>query len=508
MFAKLIRYITTISYLKPIQIYYRIYYLIKKIFNNITYSRSYKRVKKVNWKNNIYNHNSLSYSNNYFFNFLNIQKKYKKINWNDNSMSNLWVYNLNYFEFLNQKNIDVDIALKIIHNFYNSYNDLELGKDPYPTSLRIINMIKFISFNDIYDKKINDLLKEDSERLYHNLEYHIMGNHLLENAFALFFSSFYFDETKYFSKSKTILIHEINEQILDDGAHFELSPMYHSIILYRILDCICLLKMNNSSDNNMYPLLRRVAKKMISWINSISLDTKKIPLINDSAHKISPSLKELNYYCQNLKINHEKNILNDSGYRIIKNENFQILIDIGNVMASYQPGHSHADTFNFLLNYKGKEILVDSGISTYDNNKFRLIERSTDSHNTVSINNINSSDIWKSFRLSRRANVNIIYENNREISAEHDGYLFKNIKHNRTWSINNKSISIIDRLSNYKEKAFSNLHFHPKVKVLLNKNNLIVDSKIKFEIFGADKIKKKNIIIQKSLIKELFQIKL
>ena len=64
--------------------------------------------------------------------------------------------------------------------------------------------------------------------------------------------------------------------------------------------------------------------------------------------------------------------MNDSGYRIIKNENFEILIDIGNIMASYQPGHSHADTFNFLLNYKGKEILVDSGISTYDNNKFYI----------------------------------------------------------------------------------------------------------------------------------------
>ena len=118
---------------------------------------------------------------------------------------------------------------------------MELGKDPYPTSLRIINKIKFISFNDIYDKKINDLLKEDSERLYHNLECHY-GKSFLENVFALFFSSFYFDETKYFSKSKTILIHEINEQILDDGAHFELSPMYHSIILYRILIIFVCLK--------------------------------------------------------------------------------------------------------------------------------------------------------------------------------------------------------------------------------------------------------------------------
>ena len=31
---------------------------------------------------------------------------------------------------------------------------------------------------------------------------------------------------------------------LNDGAHFELSPMYHKIILSRLLDCIQLIKLN------------------------------------------------------------------------------------------------------------------------------------------------------------------------------------------------------------------------------------------------------------------------
>ena len=33
-------------------------------------------------------------------------------------------------------------------------------------------------------------------------------------------------------------------KILEDGGHFELSPMYHQIMLFRVLDCIQLLKLN------------------------------------------------------------------------------------------------------------------------------------------------------------------------------------------------------------------------------------------------------------------------
>ena len=46
-------------------------------------------------------------------------------------------------------------------------------------------------------------------------------------------------------------------------------------------------------------------------------------------------------------------------------------------MALYQPGHSHADTFNFLLNYM-KEILAIQEFQ-HMSTQFRLIER-FDSH--------------------------------------------------------------------------------------------------------------------------------
>ena len=80
--------------------------------------------------------------------------------------------------------------------------------------------------------------------LLDNLEYHLLGNHLLENGFSLLFGAYYFQDENLYKKAKEILEKELNEQILDDGAHFELSPMYHQLMLFRVLDCINLVKHN------------------------------------------------------------------------------------------------------------------------------------------------------------------------------------------------------------------------------------------------------------------------
>ena len=87
----------------------------------------------------------------------------------------------------------------------------------------------------------------------------------------------------------------------------------------------------------------------------------------------------------------------------------------------YQSGHSHADTFSFIF-YTSKPILIDPGISTYNKNKIRLLERSTANHNTVSINGLNSSKIWSAFRVGKRAEVEFNKDSESHISVFHDGY--------------------------------------------------------------------------------------
>lgn len=45
---------------------------------------------------------------------------------------------------------------------------------------------------------------------------------------------------------------------------------------------------------------------------------------------------------------------------------WEAIVDVGDIRASYQPGHSHADTFNYELRIGGKPFVMDTGISTYE----------------------------------------------------------------------------------------------------------------------------------------------
>ena len=68
------------------------------------------------------------------------------------------------------------------------------------------------------------------------------------------FSGYYQDglEPKKWLKGLYLLDLQIDEQIKEDGGHFENSPMYHNIILEDILDIINLLE----DQKNQYKTLK------------------------------------------------------------------------------------------------------------------------------------------------------------------------------------------------------------------------------------------------------------
>ena len=114
--------------------------------------------------------------------------------------------------------------------------------------------------------------------------------------------------------------------------------------------------------------------------------------------------------------------LKECGYRKFQNEKLEAIVDIGNITATYQPGHSHADTFNYELHIDGKSFVVDTGISTYNKTERRQLERSTIAHNCVSPNEKNSSEVWGGFRVGRRCKTTITEETQNMVIASHDGF--------------------------------------------------------------------------------------
>ena len=93
-------------------------------------------------------------------------------------------------------------------------------------------------------------------------------------------------------------------------------------------------------------------------------------MVNDATYNIAPNSKNIFSYAKHLGINSK--ILNFQIQVIGKSNlnNYELLLDIGNVGPSYQPGHAHSDTFNFELIKDGNPIFVDTGISTYEKKLF------------------------------------------------------------------------------------------------------------------------------------------
>jgi hypothetical protein len=481
----------TVKHLKPIQVYYRLYYFFRKrIFTAGAVRRPMSFSKPIKWEEILKYH--LSYlQKNKSFTFLNITHKfYDQIDWNYDGYGKLWTYNLNYFDFLNQERISKDIGIQLIKNYIKSDVFLKDGKEPYPISLRGINWVKFLSENQIKEEVIDTTLYNHFYILLDNLEFHLLGNHLLENAFSLFFGAYYFQDEKLYNESKKILISELKEQILEDGGHFELSPMYHQIILFRVLDCIQLIKLNNWKNDELLNFLKIVGSKMTSWLNQVTFDNGDIPCVNDSTFNIAPTSQELFKYADHIGVTNKKIILSDSGYRKFKNNKFELFVDVGNVGPSYQPGHAHSDTLSFILYVNNKPIFVDTGVSTYQKNQKRQTERQTSAHNTVVINNEDQTQVWGGFRVAKRAQVKNLQEGFDFVEAEHDGYKNLGVSHTRKFFIDKSSVQIKDTIindSNYNQTAY--FHLHPSLKnLIINEHSIIIENNITMIFTGTNVI--------------------
>jgi len=479
VFNKFLRFFNTIKFLKPKQFNYRLYYFVRSKFRKVAGIKPLLYMESYSYSLELQNsiHIIDTYLGDNFFCFLNLYKKFEKeIDWNYVGYGKLWTYNLTYFDFLSQNHKD---SLFLIENFIDNIESIIDGLEPFPISLRGINWIKYLSYHKIKNQKIDNSLYAQYYILLDNLEYHLLGNHLLENGFSLLFGAYYFQDEHLYNKSKEILLEELDEQILNDGGHFELSPMYHQIMLFRVLDCINLVKNNFWKNRELLDFLTIKAEKMLGWLKAISYKNGDIPLFNDSTNGIAPTTEQLFQYARDLNLKIPNSKLSDSGYRKIVQNRYECIVDIGEIGAKYIAGHAHADTFNFELRIDDKPFIVDTGLSTYETCSRRDIERSTASHNTVEVDGKNQSEVWGGFRVGDRANIISLKELENIIEATHNGY--RDNLHTRQWIFKEDTIVIKDNLT-HKSKAIARLHFHPDITKEYILTHIVTDSSnIEFE---------------------------
>lgn len=381
------------------------------------------------------------------FTFLNLKHEFAGWNFTENGM--LWAYNQNYFDWINQEGIEQEECCLWIDKFIEELPGNRIGLDPYPIALRSINWIKFFCQypKSATKARLNSLYSQLC-LLEKKLEFHLLGNHLLEDAYALYIGSAFFRDERLLKKATNLLLSQLKEQVLPDGAHYEQSVMYHCILLDRLLDAINVGE--RCAVNGIE--LRRYAERMLGHLESIVWCNGDILMANDAAHGIAPMPAEIFDYARRLGIKWNVIPLKECGYRKLQGELLEAIVDVGNITATYQPGHTHADTFNYELRIDGLPFVVDTGISTYNKTERRQLERSTFAHNCVSVDGKNSSEVWGGFRVGRRCQSKIIVDSMHQIEAYHNGFRKKCW---RKFSMNDKGIVVEDR---YDGEAVSYIH--------------------------------------------------
>lgn len=423
------------------------------------------------------------------FNFLNISHDFKEpagIDWNFSPHGKLWTYNLNYFEFLRQRTVNVSEAQALMDDWIDkSARRLIVdGWEPYPLSLRIVHWIRFYQERNLpMPRHVADSLYQQYRNLQRKIEYHLMGNHLLENAIALTVAAAFFSDRKYQPQASKLLVSQLEEQYLPQGAHFERSTMYHCILGWRLLDLYAQSTgkvpdgMALFKQPGYFEVLQNSLQRQFNWLHYWLAENHEYPHFNDSIPGIAPPANQLLAYAHSLNPDLVTPPLLSPTPKDVRHYHFpenapfiDLWIDASSVGPSYIPGHAHADDLTFCVSVQGQPVIVDPGISTYEKNARRAWERSTVAHNTVTVNNQNSSDVWGGFRVGKRARTSVeITSDQQQFIAHHDGYPGG---HRRTFALWESSLEITDELA---ATGVTRLHFDHACTLLMQENELTVN---------------------------------
>ncbi len=400
------------------------------------------------------------------FCFLNTSQVFEgAIDWDCPDHGRLWAYHLNYFEWLYDDALSVEERLDSIHSFVAAKRT-KVGDEAYPTSLRIVAWVRFLLRYGISDEPVLKRLYRDADWLCRFPEYQIDGNHLFENALALVSAGAFFGNGRIYKRGTGLLLACVREQILPDGGHVEGSPMYHSLLLWRSLQCLELLRVLPFRFYHGINFWTRLNSKMLGWLEAVTFSDGSWPQFQDATVGIAPTTEAIRSYAAALGLQAQQVQASESGIRTLRAGEMELAVQCGPLQPVFQPGHSHAAIGTFCLHYQGRPVIVDTGVSTYEAGAIRRYERSTEAHNTVVVGGKDSSEMWRSFRVGRRAELIAVNEEGGWLELVYVPYAFPKCRHTRRFKITENSLRIEDELSGeFPDESRAWLHFHPQQKV-------------------------------------------
>ena len=307
-------------------------------------------------------------------------------------------------------------------------------------------------------------------------ELHLLGNHVLENGFALACAGAAaegIEADTWWRAACALLDWQLGLQFVADGGHVERSASYHLALLGALLETI---EIARAAGRRVPEVWEGVAARALGWAQAVRAPDGTYPLFNDAALDAAPGVDEVMGLARGVGLEPacveqtqrsdgaSATTLPATGWLCLEVPDAWLALDAGPDAAGWQPGHAHADGLTFELWVRGVRAIVDYGVASYgDGAAERRETRATRSHNTVELASTDSCEVWGAFRVGRRGKGLVRAVEMRSggvrVGVEHDGYSYRPgaPRHERAVELRPGHLEIRDRMPNAREPWVSRI---------------------------------------------------
>ena len=419
------------------------------------------------------------------FSFLNRRAPFAGTDrWHPAGAEALWIYNLHYFRYV--WGIPPASARRLVADWIGANTTARSAAwQPYPISIRVREWIEWLLAHrdapEPFRHAMAGSISQQIEALAGQLEFHLMGNHLLENAITLCWAGLSFAGVRahaWTEQGLSVLRQQLARQVLADGVHDERSPMYQALLTEAILRLAEVARGSaRVQAREIRALAQGAGRAMLRSLERMVHPDGGYALLNDAAHGIAPPLAALHARfdapADDEKTRRGAWSLDSGGYcGYSHGDGHYLIFDNGPIGPDHQPGHGHADTLSFELSHRHRRVITDTGVVTYSAGRARQYDRSTAAHNTVEIDGRDQCELWGSFRCARRPSVaRGSIEQHREGSVLGGSYRgpgrgVRTVSHTRRLSVTPSLVSATDHVAAAgRRRATLRLHVAPGLRV-------------------------------------------
>jgi uncharacterized heparinase superfamily protein len=277
-------------------------------------------------------------------------------------------------------------------------------------------------------------LSQHAAFLAGHLEYHWPNNHLLLEALSLCEFAVIFKgcgEERYLPLASRVLEEQVQRQVLADGVHGELCPMYHEIAAHELN---AFARLCRRLQHPLPATMEERIRAMRRFSVALRRSDGSFPLLGDSScpdtclrFDAGEPGGNLAYWLppdENLPAVTTPSplfldLFTEAGYGIMRNSvtDTHLTFDFGPFSRCAAANHGHADALSFELHAASRPWIVDSGFfyPWKDAAVWGSYFRSTAAHNTLLIDGKEQSELSQHWDIGRRAQARLAgYRSNSE----------------------------------------------------------------------------------------------